>query len=82
MKKITILRRNTESGRKWWIKDWQDYLNHLSENNLHKPRIPFAISADSSTEHDYNIYMGDFESEIPLIFNLDQKLVEVEIIDG
>lgn len=79
MKKITILRRQTDTGYRWYIEDWNDYLDYLEENNMCKPIWSYGIVIDHETAFDFERQHGDFEKHVPLIFHLDEDKVEYEI---
>ena len=81
MLKITILRKQLPNGCLWWIKNWDDYITYLEQNSLPKPIIPYKIFAELTIEQDFRHYYGDFEEHIPLIFQLEGRQVQYEIID-
>ena len=82
MRKIIIQRKSVDDGRRWWIKNWKDYVDYLKEAGLPSPLHPYGIFVGFETEMDYRHYHGDFETQVPLLFQIDAKRVQYEIVDA
>jgi hypothetical protein len=82
MTKIIIVRKRLDDGLQWRIENWEDYLAYLKENNLPQPLARYTLFASYQTEIDYKLLVGDFSQQIPILFHLQEELVEHEIVDG
>ena len=82
MLRIIIVRKRLTDGFQWRIENWEDYLAYLRESNLPRPLAKYTLFASYQTEADYELLVGDFSQQIPILFRLRKGLVEYEIVDG
>lgn len=82
MAKITIVREQLVDGLRWRVQNWDDYLGYLEKNNLPKPVTRYAIFASYETHGDYELLIGDFDKQVPILYRLREGEIEYDIVDG
>ena len=83
MNKITIRIRRiiTESGIRWLIENWNDYLTYLKESSLPIPSTKYSIYISHETKADLGSYIPvDFDNEIPILYRLKKEIVDIEFL--
>jgi hypothetical protein len=79
-KPVQITRTREVSGYKWSIREWDLYCSILKAKGLPPPRDRFNVSVSFETKSDFESYYGDFEAQIPLLFQLSAG--EFQIVHG
>ncbi len=71
---IKIRRDKINDGTRWWIENWDTYIEYLEANDLPKPVHRYAVFIGDDLRLDY----PSLEKEIPAMFYLKMDKVKIE----